>query len=352
MSHQSYLTKKYFGSLDALRCISILAVIWHHAGCDEIFGWHFFSRGNQGVTLFFVISGFLITTLILRERDRTGGISLKDFYFRRTLRIFPLYYAVLALYVVVVFVMERNLEPGKMFFHNLPYYLTYTSNWFVSIEGERVIFYFAWSLATEEQFYLVWPWVEKFFRRSWMFVLIAALVLDNAIHFGWLAHLLPPLAATILSSVATPILLGVLLAHLLHDPKGFRWIGTWAGKPWMSIAAGFLAIGVLSIPTTNHWSKLFIDIGFFWLVASFVVNEKHFLAPLCRFRPVVWIGRISYGMYLFHMLCISFARRLPGLGEQSPVLHFLVGTVLVTIVASLSFLLFESYFLRLKERFR
>ena len=93
-----FVETRHFPALDGLRGLSILAVIWHHA-VDPAGIWGYF-----GVSLFFAISGFLITTLLLRERAATGRISLRNFYMRRTLRIFPLYYAVVALYVVVVLV--------------------------------------------------------------------------------------------------------------------------------------------------------------------------------------------------------------------------------------------------------
>lgn len=137
-AHQAFLLSRFFGSLDGLRCLSILAVVLHHSA-----GTHgAFSRLDLGVSLFFAISGFLITTLLLRERDGRGDISLTGFYVRRSLRIFPLYYAVLGLYILLVFFTERDARVRSEFFHHLPAFLTYTSNWFVSLEG-RVIFYFA-----------------------------------------------------------------------------------------------------------------------------------------------------------------------------------------------------------------
>jgi peptidoglycan/LPS O-acetylase OafA/YrhL len=96
--------------LDGLRCLSIAAVIWHHAGGTRHSGLLF--RGHHGVSLFFAISGFLITTLLLRERVRNGQVSLGRFYGRRTLRIFPLYYAVIALYVALVYLLDRRSDAG------------------------------------------------------------------------------------------------------------------------------------------------------------------------------------------------------------------------------------------------
>lgn len=92
-AHADFLRQRTFGSLDGLRAISIIGVVWHHTGADT--GLRGMTRGFLGVDLFFVISGFLIVSLLLRERRRTGAISLRAFYARRLLRIFPLYYGVL-----------------------------------------------------------------------------------------------------------------------------------------------------------------------------------------------------------------------------------------------------------------
>ncbi|MCX5745493.1 MAG: acyltransferase, partial [Proteobacteria bacterium] len=147
---------KHLPALDGLRALSILAVIAHHGGGAAAGAASPLGRGHLGVQLFFVLSGFLITSLLIQERARSGGIDLARFYVRRSLRIFPLYFAVLALYVVVVGLTARHEPAGRAFFANLPYFATYTSNWMVSLDEPRVIFYFAWSLAVEEQFYLVW----------------------------------------------------------------------------------------------------------------------------------------------------------------------------------------------------
>ena len=171
MAHEDYLSRVHFGSLDGLRCASVLAVVWHHTATGV--AWFPASdRGFLGVDMFFVISGFLIVTLLLRERDRTGGISLPRFYGRRTLRIFPIYYGVLAaLTFVFLFVRPDGSQAGP-FFDYLPFYLTYTSNW----AADTGIMFIAWSLAAEEQFYVVWPPLEHRLRRR---VLLAVLLLSR-----------------------------------------------------------------------------------------------------------------------------------------------------------------------------
>lgn len=158
-THSQYLNTHNFSSLNGLRGLSIVAVVAFHCQC--------FVYGNLGVNLFFVISGFLITTLLLREKLKYSAISLKCFYVRRALRIFPLYFTVVLVYVLVVYLAEGKSRYAQVFWGNLPYFLTYTSNWFVDLNsGPKVIFYFAWSLAAEEQFYSTWPFIEKYLSEK------------------------------------------------------------------------------------------------------------------------------------------------------------------------------------------
>jgi peptidoglycan/LPS O-acetylase OafA/YrhL len=135
-AHEEFLRTRIFPGLDGLRCLSIVLVVAYHVS-----GMHsgFLGRGYLGVALFFSISGFLITSLLLRERESHGHISLARFYGRRSLRIFPLYYAVLAAYVVLTLVFEKGAEERADFFANLPAFLSYTSNWFVPLEPDKRI---------------------------------------------------------------------------------------------------------------------------------------------------------------------------------------------------------------------
>ena len=126
-AHSTYLNRRYFGSLDGIRGLAILAVVWHHTA--PRIGWLPMSgRGFLGVDMFFVMSAFLIVTLLLREKDRTNKISLKKFYMRRILRIFPLYYGIILLFIILFGVVARSSDMAAPFFDALPYYLTYTSN--------------------------------------------------------------------------------------------------------------------------------------------------------------------------------------------------------------------------------
>lgn len=337
---------KYFPSLDGLRGISIIAVVWFHSTGHRpgILG-----KGALGVDLFFAISGLLITTLLLRELDRTGDVSLRGFYIRRSLRIFPLYYAVLAAYALLVLAVERRTPAGREFLANLPAFLTYTSNWFVDL-GPRVIFYFAWSLATEEQFYLVWPSIVRFARGRWAAVgaMSAMLIAGEAARWAVAAGVVgrEHLAARILSSIAAPICLGSLGAFLLHRRPGFELAARVLGRPWSAPAAAAALVVVLAV---DGAPPILVALAMAALVIASAIRCDHGLRRVLELRPLVYVGTVSYGVYLLHMLALNAVRRaLPG---HAGSVHFLVTLPLVLAMASVSFRVFEARFLRLKDRF-
>jgi peptidoglycan/LPS O-acetylase OafA/YrhL len=340
-SHASYLQKRHFGSLDGLRAISITAVIWHHTApkwSGAILGY----IGTYGVHLFFAISGFLITTLLLRERSRKGSIDLTAFYLRRTLRIFPLYFGVLAIYIVLVAFLEQGVLVRKEFFNNLIYFATYTSNLFVKLDG-RVIFYFAWSLATEEQFYLIWPSILSKTETPSRAVTLLTVVLMVCISDQLLG-------TGFLSAIPVAIVGGALLATALHTERGFDLLKLFLGQRW-SIFALILALVLLIV----LWPppEFIIHLLFVLIVGASVIRENHPLRVLFSCKPVRYIGSISYGMYMFHMLCehiivkmLEFLR-WDAIGIEVFVLTFLLSVV----VARLSFTYFESFFLNVKHKF-
>jgi peptidoglycan/LPS O-acetylase OafA/YrhL len=338
---------KHFGALDGLRACAIIFVVWFHTGIqtDGIY-----SRG-LGVTLFFANSGFLITTILLREQAKTGTISVRNFYIRRILRIFPLYYSVLALYVVVVQGLERDANRSAQFFENLPYYFTFTSNWFVTRDvGSRVVFYFAWSLATLEQFYVVWPLVLRF-ARSWHFpvgVLTLQFFVGEATR--WAVHsdhlLQDRLDVRILSGIASPICLGSLAAYLLHRRGGFPLGYRVAGQTWSAP----LALGLVLLPLVFERAPMLLTtFAMVYLVMACAVRPGP-LRPVLENRLVRHIGTVSYGIYLLHMLAVNLVRRLaPGQGRF---VTFGLALTLTILAASMSYRYFEQPFLNLKKRFR
>jgi peptidoglycan/LPS O-acetylase OafA/YrhL len=343
--HARFLATRTFGSLDGLRAISIVAVLWHHTarepGALAIAG-----RGFLGVDLFFVISGFLIVTLLLREERRTGTISLRSFYARRFLRIFPPYYLMLLVVAVAVFLKRGNtLEPVV---HDLPYALLYVSN----LVHMRSFLDITWSLATEEQFYLAVPALLRRARRAAPVVLPVACVLAYLPTFGIFPGL--ELPAFFRQTTFGPILVGVLLAFVMNDARGHRVVARLLAHPWSSVAALGLVALAASHPAEDlsGLPRILIHLSMATLVAACVVRERHALVPILTLWPMRRIGIVSYGIYLYHMLTWYFVHlgtRLAGV--ESQLLFFAANTLASWLVAELSFRWFESPVLALKARF-
>jgi peptidoglycan/LPS O-acetylase OafA/YrhL len=353
--HAAFRANNRFGSLDGLRAFSVAAVIWHHTASGLVAA-EWAQHGYHGVTLFFAISGFLITTLLLRERDRHGAIDLRAFYVRRALRIFPLYYAVLLLYVVLVFVLERHSKVGQDFFSNLIYFATYTSNWFVPLDG-RVIFYYAWSLAAEEQFYLVWPPLMKRLRtRTRALAVVLTVMVLIALFDVLLPRWLPASSAAqtvlgIVHKIPLAIIAGVAVALLLHGPNGFARCWPWlAASRWHCLLWLALSVAAALVPGVP-WFTVHVAMAMF--VAACCMREDHALAPLLQLPALAYLGTISYGLYLLHMLCRNFIGKVFGFAgvELGAFTNFFATLLLSIVVAGLSYRYFESRFLRMKGRF-
>ena len=344
-THDQYLRSKYFASLDGLRCLSIIMVIGFHC---QLTCTRFFHTGQYGVSLFFVISGFLITTLLLREQMTGGTISLKNFYIRRTLRIFPLYYATLFIYIGLVILSSHGPERGA-FFHNLPFFFTYTNTWFVDKDaGEHVTFAFAWSLATEEQFYLFWPSIVRFAKKWWtpLAIILAAAGVDIVMEV-LTGHGIIDLGGNgnrILTSIATPICVGCALAYLLHMPRGFAFARpVLANRLAAPIALIALLIAYLFI--NESLMILFMVI----LVGAVFIRADNGLSWILAHPVARYIGTISYGLYLLHMIAMNGTKVLH---KDHDWIFFAIALALSIGMASASYWMYEVPFLRLKNRFR
>ena len=371
--HAEYRSRRTFAHLDGLRCLSIVAVLWYHVPRQEQLPGAL-ERGFLGVDLFFVLSGFLITTLLLRERERHGRISLAAFYMRRTLRIFPIYYLALLGYSAWVAWSQTaaQLHVQAPFFASLPYYATYTSN----VVATELTYRHTWSLATEEQFYLLWPpllaWLGP---RLSLWLLVPAFLATQAMSFGRLDWLFDagwqPNPAFVGTTFA-PILLGVLLGKALHAPRGHAVASRLLGARWLGPVLCLLVLAAGSLPegAALHLStgdvhfrglpRLLTHLSMTALLAHCVLQERTWLRPVLTFAPVVYLGRISYGIYLLHAMVFLawYAGGFQWFGLPTPQLDLggamaLFGAAsLVTIaVAALSFHAFEMPFLRLKQRF-
>ncbi|MEO7035005.1 MAG: acyltransferase [Polyangiaceae bacterium] len=350
-AHDRYLATRIFGSLDGLRCLSILPVIWHHSTPRPLAG--LLGKGPAGVDLFFCISGFLITTLLLREKARTGQISLSGFYARRALRIFPLYYAALLAYFALACALPAGAPQRAHFFHTLPYYASFTANWFADFGvGFPILFSFAWSLCVEEQFYAFWPWFVRGLSRSGaLLAMLAVLSCDAAAERGLLSPLLPAggQALRIVTSFAAPIGLGAVLALLLDSRRAFSALYAALGKAWSAPLALGSVLALLAWPSAPLF---WFQVSLAALVGACVIREGHALARPLQNRALSYIGRVSYGLYLLNSTAIGLVRRAFPAHAGSAGLVFLLSLPLGLALAGLSHRYLEAPFLRLRDRQR
>lgn len=349
-AYDTYNGTRYFGSLDGIRAASILAVIWHHTAPFSN-SLPITSRGFLGVDMFFVLSGWLIVMLLLRENDRNGDISLRKFYMRRTLRIFPIYYALLLVLALLFYVVAPGNSLAQGYRDHFLNYITYTANWVHDMTFMSI----TWSLATEEQFYLVWPPIQKFLKGAAIPLMLLFVGFNQLINFGVIfqeAHA----RLEILQSTFTPICIGVLLAHALHRKDWFERIHAVLKPTWMPVLVGVLLLVMINLPTAGSdisgLPRLLMQLLMLTFLASVVVREEHWLYGLFNLGIVRRIGVISYGMYLYHMVVRHVGFVITDrLGFESPSFPLLLITLVGTfIVAELSFRFFETPILKFKDR--
>jgi peptidoglycan/LPS O-acetylase OafA/YrhL len=344
-----FMAMRRFDALDGLRAVSVILVVWSHTSGNP--GPSFaHNLGWLGVVFFFAISGFLITSLLLRERNAVGGISLRKFYARRALRIFPLYYVTLLAYIVLVAATRRHSPKGIQFFHHLPAFVTYTYNWFQETHAQAQTFDFAWSLAAEEQFYLLWPPLLVAtltiggWKRTWppLVALAVLIAISQGIGLVGDSSVMP---WRIPASMQLAILLGAAAALVTSTQLGFTVVSAVIGRVWSAPVAALLLV----IAITANAAPQITEILMVVVVIATCIVEWTPLHPILRWRPLAFVGVISYGVYLLHNLCVDMVRI--AIGEYEGVRVFAVTLVAVVVLAYLSFRFFETPLLKLKRRY-
>lgn len=347
----------YIAPLDGLRGIAALMVIVLHLYQSGFLATidlplplsNIFTIGGTGVDLFFVLSGFLITRILLATKGRSRYFH--NFYARRSLRIFPLYYFAL----LVWFVVLPAIEPMPTWHLSEQWWcLAYLQNiaatfWQVGTIPGPAHF---WSLAVEEHFYLVWPALVFITPRRAIVALsisvIAAAVVCRAVLLsrGYGVFLFTPCR---MDALAMGAVLAAVEPQISTNPR-FK-------KRIVLSALGILVVLLTLWPffTGSHSVLLqlwkFSAIGFVYLglVAYVSFQRGSVISLLLATRPLIFVGTISYGLYVYHPFCFVVIRvACPhGLGIASAI----VAVALTFVVATLSFYLFETPFLRLKRFF-
>ena len=363
----------------------MLPVIMLHVGVDSLPHGPLLvqlTRGWYGVDLFFVLSGFLITRVLLAELDETGTIGIARFYQRRFLRLGPAYVSMLLAVLLGAAIFDYSALQRVP--RVLPSLVTYTYNYQIAAGGPHFdLLVIIWSLCVEEQFYLLWPWILRWMgaRRGLHFCIAAVASLSayrtllyTLANWGHLAH--PSPASSIWIYFATDTRIGVIMvgcaaALLLHGQNARR---LW---DWMRNARFFPALALAGMcacvffvtggrPSSASWRSATLGYpvagcAVAILLAAILAQPASPVARILSWRPLVSLGAISYGVYLFHspiawlVLRAVDAAGWSGLSHQ-PLARFSIALLLVvaitSAVASLHFRYVERRFMSMRSHWR
>jgi peptidoglycan/LPS O-acetylase OafA/YrhL len=344
----------YVPALDGLRAIAVIAVLLYHANLGWIPG------GFLGVEIFFVISGYLITLLLVSEHEQSGKLSFRRFWFRRARRLLPAVFALLLVVslTVVLFVREQAARTRGDVVAGLTYttnwYLTFTNSSYFESFGRPPMLQHLWSLAVEEQFYLVWPLVLAFLlwsckrRPERMVVPMLAMVVVSTVLMAVLYNPADPSAVYYGTDTrAAGLILGAAFAlfwrpgYLDRGPVAAR------GRTLDLVGLAGLAVLALIMATMGDQDALlyrggFLVVGIATLACiAMATHPGSLMSRFLSIRPIVWVGTRSYAIYLWHWPVYVLTR--PGIDVPwSPGFTLVVRLVITGVLAELSYRLIES----------
>jgi len=347
-----FLTHAYLPSLDGWRAVAIVMVVLGHAKLTvsstslyykfaEIFIY-----AELGVRIFFVLSGFLITSLLIKEFITNGKINIKHFFIKRVLRIFPVLY----LYLVVVFILNQIFDLGLISDHFIgPIF--YINN-FSFFSGTWLTGH-TWSLAVEEQFYIIWPFLFSILtKKLWLFCLIMILSIPLFKVFWYYYPAYQELTLAPFISNADAIFSGALLAILSYK-KFFninQKIWKIKGLDLLFISIIFIStycvhrgyLGLLFYPSSSTICNVMICL----LLLRTIINSGTLLYKFLNKKVMIQLGLISYSLYIWQQL---FLIPRNGYGNKLSVLNFPLNIIIAIVVSYISFNCYEKYFLKLKK---
>lgn len=348
-------TKGHITTLDGIRGVAILLVLLYHFLPHFFFPLNMFSSiGWVGVDLFLVLSGFLITGILIDSKGEKH--YLRNFYAKRTLRIFPLYYFTLAAFFILIKVFK--IDEYRFQLDNQLYFWTYTQNLFFAFKGwpenSEVLNHY-WSLAIEEQFYLFWPFIILYFDRKNILRVCVSLIA-----LGLLVRNLNP--AVPFSYVFTfsrfdALAMGSIGAVLIRYHKEVldRII-----FPLLVFSAASVTFIILYSHNTGFGNPYFVRIGYtlfalFFaciIIGSFDVSRAGtYMKEVFNFTPFKFLGKYSYGLYVYHWLLYKSVYAYLEKRYQLPDICIIPFIILIIIISVVSYHIFESKFLAYKAWF-
>ena len=351
-------------ALDGMRAAAVLAVFCYHLDFGA-FGIQVFGGGYCGVDVFFVLSGFLITTLLIKEVDLRGRLDFSAFYARRALRLFP----ALALVIIFAVIAAATIAPVATrhpTFSGLPWVLLYVGNWDRAlVSGSALgLLGHTWSLAVEEQFYLLWPVIFLLFiagsrnRRLIGAGLIGLAGIDvlyqlTMTYRGWFSSRIYFGLDTHCQGLLIGCGIAFLLAARCADAEPGRWTSAFGVVGACTLVVTVFAAVLNLNPKYNYTQVVGITSAsaatgaMLW---SILTSPVRLIDLVLRSKPAVWIGKRSYGIYLWHYPILAALNPFPMIGMRRHEVDLVV-IVLTFAMAAFSYRYVEQPFLRLKSRF-
>lgn len=363
---------KYIKGLDTLRAFAVFLVVIEHFGVwfndttnpGKFIRCFFIPSGAFGVNLFFVLSGFLITSILLKAKEASTsspGSIVANFYARRSIRIFPIYYLLLFLLYAIHYPDVRE---------HFWFFATYTSNILSYNTNSWNSYGHTWTLAVEEQFYLIWPWLIVFVNNKYVkYILLSSI----------LVGIFSPMIG-----MAKHPNIGPLLVYHSFDAFAIGGIFAWVQRSEMLTQKFIAGVKILVIPalcTYFYWRNIVYNENWFpqiylikicysiismWVIILVITNKSKFIGRyLLENKALNYIGKISYGIYLYHLPYIIYFQSkvnniLANLTQNHPTLtrivqdhhvNYWIHIVMIFTIAGLSFKFIETPLLRLKKRF-
>ena len=373
------MKKNYFENLDAIRYIAAMMVFFSHtigyfvspSIKDHVYLQKFlnvFMNGDTGVSVFFVLSGFLITYLLIVEKKTFGKIHLGKFYLRRFFRIWPLYYLVIFFSFFIYPVTKTILNLEGTLDSNLLYHLVFLSNFDVihlhnfGLDGE-LSQDITWSVSVEEQFYLFWPLLFLLPRKFWGFLISVVIAYSLFFHFQHVNNIILLHFHTF--SAIGKLGIGAFTAYLIMIfPKiksFFEKTNTYSHffLIFLIFSVLFFQDELFSTSFTKPFFSFVTSILFSLFIASQALTKNESKLNLSKLKTFTNLGKITYGIYLLHPIAttitIVFFNRILKIKHDENLMLALISTfimyLLTILFAKFSYKYYESYFLKIKSTF-
>ena len=367
--------KIFFPNLDGLRFVCFLSVFLYH--CNEtIFAKisnskitlildFLFRNGNLGVNIFFVLSGFLITFLLIKEKELLNKINLKNFYVRRVLRIWPLFYLCVFLGFIIFPIVKYKVLPSPFELSNFWSYIFFAGNFnFIKIwpkPPDALNLLVLWSVAVEEQFYLTWPVILKFFsKRAYPYVFIVIILITLIFRSFYTANY-PVLHFHTLSVIGDMALGGVAAYACSSSSLFFNFIVNMKRNFIIAVYCFTILIilfkdyiFIYSLPVI--FERVILSFLFAFIIAEQNFAKRSFF-KFSRFKIISRLGIYTYGLYCLHFFGILIVEKIvekfqiPVATLFASIISALTALLITIVLSYFSYHLYEKWFLRLKDSF-